>query len=166
MNIQKNEIEKLKKDWQEAFPDALVEVPSYLKPLIKQLEVPAVSFMFLGKQYNVSVEEWHNDTYAVTKRILPFDSVFKTNKLIILGIAALDGTAKHDWRDFQAIKNQLAGENCEAFELYPSENRLIDPSNYFILWCFPEIDMIKVGQLQRFVLDQDDAFAPQRKFQV
>ena len=30
-----------------------------------------------------------------------------------------DGTARHDWRDFQAIKNQLAGPECEAFELVP-----------------------------------------------
>ena len=83
--------------------------------------------------------------------------------MIQLGISALDGTARHDWREFQWIKNQLAGEECEAFELYPAESRLLDPSNYYTLWCFPGLKRIKVGSEEvRRQWDADEALAPQR----
>jgi hypothetical protein len=82
--------------------------------------------------------------------------------MIQIGIATLDGTARHDWREFQAIKNQIAGSECEAFELYPAESRLLDPSNYYTLWCFPGIRRLRIGHDERRVLDQNEAFAPQR----
>jgi len=54
-------------------------------------------------------------------------------------------------------------EQCEAFELYPAESRLLDPSNYYTLWCFPGLKRIKVGMDEpRRVFDADEAFAPQR----
>jgi hypothetical protein len=65
-------------------------------------------------------------------------------------------------RDHAAIKNQLTGPETEAFELYPAESRLLDPSNYYILWCFPGLHRIKVGQPHRFVRDAHEALAPQR----
>ena len=83
--------------------------------------------------------------------------------MVQIGISAIDGTARHDWREFQAIKNQLAGEECEAFELYPAESRLLDPSNYYTLWCFPGVKLLQIGPSIREVLDRDEAFAPQRK---
>ena len=93
------------------------------------------------------------------------DKVFGTSTgMIQLGISAHDGTARHDWREFQEIKNQLAGPECEAFELYPAVSRLLDPSNYYTLWCFPGLRHIKLGKFEgRRVWDQDEAIAPQRK---
>ena len=83
--------------------------------------------------------------------------------MIQLGISAIDGSARHDWREFQWIKNQLAGEECEAFELYPAESRLMDPWNYYTLWCFPRVKQIKVGMTDtRRVWDSDESYAPQR----
>ena len=110
-------------------------------------------------------EIWMSDIYNVTLRRRP-DKVFNTRQgMIQLGISATDGSARHDWRDFQAIKNQLAGEECEAFELYPAESRLMDPSNYYTLWCFPGLKRIKVGiDEPRRVYDADEALAPQRGF--
>src|SRR6185436_10844058 len=78
------------------------------------------------------------------------------------GISTFDGTARHDFREFQAIKNQLAGEECESFELYPAESRLLDPSNYYTLWCFPGVKKLKIGVDYRDVRDSADALAPQR----
>ena len=108
-------------------------------------------------------EQWFNGVYSVTLRRKD-DKVFESSKggMIQLGISSLDGSARHDWRDFQAIKNQLAGPECEAFELYPAESRLLDPSNYYSLWCFPGIRRIKVGNDERLVRDADEALAPQR----
>lgn len=108
-------------------------------------------------------EIWFNDIYNVTLRRKP-DTVFGTRDgMIQLGINAHDGTSRHDWREFQAIKNQLAGEECEAFELYPAESRLMDPSNYYSLWCFPGLKRIRVGSNEeRRVYDAHEALAPQR----
>ena len=93
--------------------------------------------------------------------------MFGSNEgMIQLGISAHDGTARHDWREFQWIKNQLAGEECEAVELYPAESRLLDPSNYYSLWCFPGIKRLKIGKNEpRRVWDSDEALAPQRGFE-
>lgn len=43
----------------------------------------------------------------------------------------------HDWRDLQAIKNELCGTETEAVELYPAESRLIDGANQYHLWVLP-----------------------------
>jgi hypothetical protein len=111
-------------------------------------------------------EIWESDVYQVTVRRWSKDPVFGTRGgMIQIGINSHDGTARHDWRDFQGIKNQIAGPECEAFELYPAESRLLDPSNYYSLWCFPALKRIKVGLEQgRRVLDADEALAPQRGF--
>ncbi len=55
----------------------------------------------------------------------------------LIGISNVDQTAKHDWRDFQRIKNDVCGDEWEAVEMYPAESRLNDPSNYFFLWAVP-----------------------------
>ena len=149
--------DELVRRWREAHPLAAAERSSALKPLMRMEE---------WKQVNRTHPEeiWFNDTYEVTVRRRDTDPVFGAyGGMIQLGISSLDGTARHDWRDFQAIKNQLAGLECEAFELYPAESRLLDPSNYFSLWCFPGLKRIKVGiNGEREVLDAAQALAPQR----
>lgn len=42
-------------------------------------------------------------------------------------------TTRHDWRDFQQIKNELCGPESEAVEIYPAESRLVDTSNEYHL---------------------------------
>lgn len=106
-------------------------------------------------------EHWSNNLYSVMLRRRK-DHVFETRGMIQLGISSHDGTARHDWRDFQAIKNQLAGAECEAFELYPADSRLLDPSNYYTLWCFPHLKRLRVGLETRDVRDAAAAYAPQR----
>lgn len=74
-------------------------------------------------------EYWVNDRYQVEKRQI-------NERWVQLNIRHRDGTAIfRDWRHFQAIKNQLVGEECEAIELYPAESRLVDTSNKYHLWC-------------------------------
>ena len=148
--------DKLIELWKKHHPKAAEESSNYLHPLIL---VEARKF-----RPDEPDEIWMNDIYNVTVRKHKKDPVFGSEAgMIQLGISSHDGTAKHDWRDFQSIKNQLAGEECEAFELYPSEARLLDPSNYYTLWCFPGIRRLKVGQEIRRVVEQDAAYAPQRK---
>lgn len=153
------ERDKLIEMWRAAHPEAAAEPPSEKpRPLI---------------QYGAGVadeyeqpELWTNDICNVTVRRWSKDPVFGTNGgMIQIGIHTHAGTARHDWREFQHIKNQIAGDECEAFELYPAESRLLDPSNYYTLWCFPGLKRIKVGVNQeRRVLNADEALAPQRGF--
>lgn len=149
---------KLIECWREAHPEAANEPASHQHPLMQFEE---------GKQPDnaENPDRWSNDIYIVTVRRWSDDRVFGTGGgMIQIGINTHDGTARHDWRDFQAIKNQIAGPECEAFELYPAESRLFDPSNYFTLWCFPGLKYIKVGHRERHVLNADEALAPQRHF--
>tara|TARA_R110002020_G_scaffold285795_4_gene501313 strand:+ start:1178 stop:1708 length:531 start_codon:yes stop_codon:yes gene_type:complete len=63
-----------------------------------------------------------------------------------LSIKNLDRSSRHDWRDFQDIKNQLVGTEVEAMELYPAESRLLDECNQFHLWCLPEGEQVPCGR--------------------
>jgi hypothetical protein len=145
--------------WRKHHPAAAAEDPSYLKPL-------SLAQRFEERNPTQHPDEtWINDTYVVAVRRLDKDPVFGSSAgMVQLGISSMDGTARHDWRDFQAIKNQLAGAECEAFELYPAESRLLDPSNYYTLWCFPGLKRLKVGQEIRKVFDAGQALSPQRGF--
>jgi hypothetical protein len=143
--------------WREAHPDAAAETSAAFKPLIR-----LTAWRKSGP--DDPDEIWHNETYNVTVRRHAKDPVFGTwEGMVQIGISSFDGTARHDWRDFQAIKNQIAGGECEAFELYPAESRLLDPPNYYTLWCFPGVKRLKIGQTARLVRDADSAWAPQRE---
>lgn len=72
-------------------------------------------------------EVWVNDVYQVVKKTVE-------DGIVWLSIKRLDKEPCRDWRDFQAIKNQLVGPECEGVELFPAESRLIDTSNQYHLW--------------------------------
>ncbi len=149
--------ERLVARWKAEYPDAVAEPASVsLRPLARLDE-------WHKFEPSEPDEIWFNDIYHVTVRRLNKDPVFGSEGgMIQLGINTHAGDTRHDWREFQAIKNQLAGAECEAFELYPAESRLLDPSNYYALWCFPGVKRLKIGQPHRLVRDQDVAWAPQR----
>lgn len=153
------ERDKLIAAWRGAHPDCANEPPSRKHHPLDKIEDGVVDD-------TERPEQWTNDLYSVTVRRWTEDPVFGSRGgMIQIGISALDGTSRHDWRDFQNIKNQIAGPECEAFELYPAERRLLDPSNYYTLWCFPGLKRIKVGIDERRVLDANEAIAPQRTFE-
>jgi hypothetical protein len=74
--------------------------------------------------------------------------------LIHLSIRNHDRSTRHDWRDFQRIKNQLAGEEYEGLEIYPAEDRKIDTANQYHIWCFPFTFEFGLGT-ERMVTDGD-----------
>ena len=49
-----------------------------------------------------------------------------------------DRAAVRDWRHFQAIKNEVAGPEREAIEIFPPESELVDAANEYHLWVLPE----------------------------
>jgi hypothetical protein len=161
------EREQLVAFWRQAHPEAASQPASWFHPLVllSRVRVPVRHVARFPMEQFQPDETWTSDVYTVAVRRYVNDPVFRSSGGIVqLGIASVDGSARHDWRDFQCIKNQLAGAECEAFELYPAESRLLDPSNYYSLFCFPALKRIKVGIELRRVLDAEDALSPQRAF--
>jgi hypothetical protein len=108
-------------------------------------------------------EMWQNYLYIVTARNIvgnPFVKSFGTVNGVVLGIHCPDGEPRHDWREFQRIKNDIVGPEWEAVELYPAESRLLDPSNYYMLWCWQRIPIGK--DTGRVIAGPVDCIAPQR----
>lgn len=94
-------------------------------------------------------EVFQNNIYTVMRRY------FKSHtgeEMVHLSIRRNDRLAISDWRDKQYIKDTLVGEECEAFELYPAQRRMVDTANQYHLWCYadPQIT-IPVGWTTRVV---------------
>ena len=64
---------------------------------------------------------------------------------------SIDRTARHDWRDIQRMKNELLGEDVEALEVYPAEDRLHDTCNQFHIYAFEPGRTIPLGWTGRVV---------------
>ena len=97
---------------------------------------------YVNSQYTVWVKHFHNEYMGAD--------------MLWLSIKTNAKDPKHDWRDLQRIKNELAGTTCEAFELYPATTRLVDTSNQYHLWVLPPTQSIPVGWNDRDVI-QDQA---------
>jgi hypothetical protein len=97
-------------------------------------------------------ECWINSRYQVFKRV---QKLKHGGILVHLSIKNRDKTSRHDWREFQRIKNELIGAEEEAMEIYPAESRLVDTSNQFHLWCILG-SRVPVGFVDRCVSETSD----------
>ncbi len=116
-----------------------------------------------GQTMNTATEIWLNNLYQINVSRFTVGNFINSGAFTRLGIMRLDQSAAHDFRDYQQIKNDVCGEDWEAIELYPSESRLVDPSNYFLLWAFPP-NTLNIGMSERNVLNLKEANSPQRPF--
>lgn len=88
-----------------------------------------------------------NDLYTVRMR--------DASPFIQLDITRRDGSPCKNWREFQQIKNELVGAECEAVELFPAESRLVDTANQYHLWVNPDVHFrFPFGYRKRVVLDE------------
>lgn len=77
---------------------------------------------------------WQNRFYTVVKKRLQ-----ETEEgALHLSIRHNQRKAIRDWRHFQRIKNELAGPEREAIEIFPPESNLIDTANQYHLFVYPE----------------------------
>lgn len=84
-----------------------------------------------------------------------------------LSIKRIDREPIRDWRALQSIKNAIVGEECEAFELYPAESRLVDTANQYHLWAFIDPTVrVPIGFVHRLVDVQPVGKSQQRKFET
>ncbi len=96
---------------------------------------------------------WLNRLYTVIRmeRATPWGG----DPAVYLSIRRNDRSPARSWRDFQRIKNQLAGPEYEGVELYPAESRKVDGANQYHLFCFPV--QFPFGFNDREVVDAADA---------
>jgi hypothetical protein len=92
-------------------------------------------------------QAYMNDIYTVRLRdAAPF---------VQLDITRRDGQPYKSWREFQQIKNELVGPECEAVELFPAESRLVDTANQYHLWANPDPRFrFPFGYHKRVVLEE------------
>ena len=82
---------------------------------------------------HVTCDHYENDTYYVRHIKSPER----------LAIARHDKQPLDNWSAFQAIKNQILGEEVECVQFYPKESKLIDTANVYHLWVISgELDNI------------------------
>ena len=98
-----------------------------------------------------------NNVYQVIIRTLmpKDDCVEQPPEMVWLSIKSIDQSARHDWRHFQRIKNELVGPECEGVELYPAESRCVDASNQYHLFVIKDSKFrFPWGFNERYVVDQ------------
>ena len=96
-----------------------------------------------------------NDLYQV--QVSPCG---RDGKMLHLNIRRRDGGLFKDWRHLQEIKNQIAGPEREAVEIYPAESRKVDTSNKWHLWVFPEGVKVELGWPERDVQYNENRDVP------
>lgn len=100
-----------------------------------------------------------NDVYQVSMKLI------EEGQVMHLSIKRIDRETIHDWRDLQTIKNMLVGPSCEAIEIYPAEDRLVDTANQYHLWVFTDPTYrIPLGFQKRCVSDATLGLAKNRPF--
>lgn len=107
--------------------------------------------------------EWLNPEYcAIAYRgRRPLLGIGPVTDGVVIEVIRRDHASVVDWRDLQEIKNDIAGREAFAVEVFPPESLLVDPSNMRILWAWES--KLPFGlPCGRRVLDSDRAIAPQR----
>lgn len=82
--------------------------------------------------YNADRGEcWQNEKYTVLLVMHSTEDFLLPEGTAWLSVRRNDREPLADWRDIQAIKNQLIGPECEAVQLFPAESRLVDTANQY-----------------------------------
>jgi len=126
-------MQKLQRAYPEKDPQKLAEIMEDM-----QKAFPDVPRAELQKRVQQTLEDvmFLNDVYQVNVRRM--DKSYHGSPVIWLSIKRRDKQPCHDWRDFQEIKNQIVGPECEGIELYPAESRVADTANQYHLWVIAD----------------------------
>jgi hypothetical protein len=71
-----------------------------------------------------------NEVFSVLDRTLP-------NGVRHLAVSSLSGV-RPTWWEMQRIKDELAGEEATAVEVYPPHREIVDSADMFHCWVLPE----------------------------
>lgn len=127
-------IPKSMKHWQPLRESAIVGPPpeDLVKATMDQLNIDRAEAIKTLDDDEKNVRYFINDIYQVQVRTVDYP-------LLQLNIRRRDGKPIfRDWRHFQQIKNEIVGPECEAVELYPAEERLVDQGNKYHLFAIAD----------------------------
>jgi hypothetical protein len=84
------------------------------------------------EQFDVPVPDrcYVNDLYSVFVHELPHD-------VLHISFHRHNRAPVRDWRHFQQIKNEVAGPERVAVEVFPAESELVDAANEYHLFVWP-----------------------------
>lgn len=102
--------------------------------------VARAAFKYRMQTPIVRYEAWRNRLYDAA--VIHFE-----DESAHISFKRLDRAAVRDWRHFQAIKNDIAGAEREAVEIFPAESELMDGANQYHLWVMPEGRRFALGML-------------------
>lgn len=103
-------------------------------------------------QVEPEVELWKNLHVTVTVER------YEDGAPRVIHVRRNDRKPIRDWRVLQRVKNEIAGPEAEAVELYPRESRLVDTANSYWLWVAPKGQEFAFGFEERAVdYDEDRA---------
>lgn len=77
---------------------------------------------------------FQNNIFAVIAELAPGPSGIP---MLHLSFRRRDRKPIREWRHVQRMKSELCGADCEAVELYPNEDDLLDAANQYHLWVMP-----------------------------
>ena len=134
----------------EATPEMQADRKQQLHKIFDGLVAQGVSQEVADKNLKAFMDDevWLNNTYQANIRRKTGEGWFdeteecwngfpeEAGEVIWISIKRRDREAIHDWRDFQLIKNDIAGPEMEAVEIYPAESRLMDTANQYHLFAW------------------------------
>ena len=91
-----------------------------------------------------------NSIYAVAVYRHPVENI---GSIMHLAVERLDKKPIRKWEDLQRIKNEVAGNNIEGCELFPSERRKLT-SDKIHIWCLPPDQVFPFGFIDRLTEDE------------
>jgi len=97
-----------------------------------------------------------NSIYVVAVYRHPVENI---GSIIHLAVERLDKKPIRKWADLQRIKNEIAGDNIEGCELFPSEKRRLD-NNKIHLWCLPPDQVFPFGFVDRLKSEDEGTPSP------
>lgn len=119
-------------------------------PLVRAVPNPAMQALRAAVGSPPAHEVWANDLYQIVVTYMGGEDEGREG-FMHLSMKRHDRHPMADWRHSQAIKNEIAGPEREAVEIYPAESRLVDSANEYHLWVFPEGYQIEFGFTERLV---------------
>lgn len=98
---------------------------------------------------------WGNEHYQVVLHVWPPEEARGGMPIAQLSIKRWDREPGIPWRDMQRIKDDICGTECEAVQLYPRGDRLVDTANQYHLWALPAGVVFPLGYTNGRVVDSD-----------
>ena len=91
-------------------------------------------------------EAWESDLYQVIVRVQTnIENPDRSMKWLSIKRNDREPIDFNHWRTLQAIKNEVAGKDVDAVQVFPKEQHLVDMANQYHLWCFDPSEDISFG---------------------